>query len=45
MVIGHSAYRHHCVTHHPDEPALLELFHVFLSLVISDNGQLRFLGL
>jgi hypothetical protein len=31
--------------HHPDEPALLELFHVFLSLVIPDNGQIRFLGL
>jgi hypothetical protein len=39
-----ACYKHHRLTHHPDEPALLELFHVFISLVISGHGQLRFLG-
>ena len=37
-------YKHHSLTHHLDEPELIKLFHVFISLVILDNDQLRFLG-
>jgi hypothetical protein len=36
--------KYHGVIHHLNKPALLELLHVFIPLVISDNGQLRFLG-
>jgi hypothetical protein len=39
-----ACYKHHRLAHYPDEPALHELFHVFLSLAIPDNGRLSFLG-